>query len=202
MNARVHVNPLMNAAAPPPQGVHCMARNGEPPIRQLSGGNAVDAPQSTCVNLGRSRALTVFADTPDTVRRARDFAVSTLTEWGLACLVEDARLVVSELVGNVVQHAITDKPVSRIDVHLKIWPMWLFIGVSDEDSVPPDLPWAEPVSPELAGDFTEAVLLDSGRGLFIVQRLADAVWWEPGDGDGKTVWCRFDLDGRGDAGSP
>ncbi|MFE2703240.1 ATP-binding protein [Streptomyces mirabilis] len=116
-------------------------------------------------------------------------------------MVDDARLVVSELVGNVVHHVVPDDCLTRpgaarkIDVLVKAWPGWLFIGVADEDSTPPDLPAGEFVSPELAGDFAEAVLPDRGRGLLIVQRLADAVWWSPKGPGGKTVWCRFDLDG-------
>jgi hypothetical protein len=61
---------------------------------------------------------------------------------------------------------------------------------------------AQAVSPDLAGDFPEAVLLDSGRGLFIIQRLADALWWTPGRYGGKTVWCRFDIDRGARTGPP
>ncbi|WP_425575311.1 ATP-binding protein [Streptomyces durmitorensis] len=149
---------------------------------------------------GHFRALTFFAESADTVRAARDMTTATLQGWGLGRWSEDARLVVSELVGNVVHHAVPDNCLSqpggsrRVDVLLKMWPNWLFIGVVDEDSTPPDLPVGEFISPELAGDFSEALLPDRGRGLLIVQRLADAVWWSPGDDGGKTVWCRFDLD--------
>ncbi|MFE4719184.1 ATP-binding protein [Streptomyces sp. NPDC056728] len=149
---------------------------------------------------GHFRALTLFVESPDSVRAAREMAQAALQDWGLGCLAEDARLVVSELVGNVVHHAVPDNCLSRpgagrrVDMLLKTWPGWLFIGVADEDSTPPDLPVAEFVSPDLAGDFIEAVLPDRGRGLFIVQRLVDALWCSPKDGGGKIVWCRFDLD--------
>lgn len=157
---------------------------------------------------GHFRALTLFAESSDTVRAARDMTRSTLTDWGLAEVVDDARLVVSELVGNVVHHVVPDAGLSmpgaprRIDVLLKTWPGWLFIGVGDEDSAPPDLPIGEAVSPALAGEFPEAILMDSGRGLFIVQRLVDAMWWSPEARGGKTVWCRFDLDHRSPISSP
>lgn len=81
----------------------------------------------------------------------------------------------------------------RIDVAFKLWPKWLFIGVTDEDSSPPLLPLGEPFSPGLAGELSEAVLPDSGRGMLIVQRLATSVWWTPEDKGGKTVWVRLDL---------
>ncbi|MEV6755408.1 ATP-binding protein [Streptomyces sp. NPDC051214] len=149
---------------------------------------------------GHFRALTFFAEAPDSVRAARDMTRTALQSWGLGSLAEDARLVVSELVGNVVHHAVPDDCLSqpgaarRVDVLLKAWPGWLFIGVADEDSTSPDLPVADFVFPDLAGTFVEAVLPDSGRGLFIVQRLVDALWCSPKEGGGKIVWCRFDLD--------
>ncbi|MFJ8723598.1 ATP-binding protein [Streptomyces sp. NPDC093269] len=167
--------------------------------------NALEAAAPRRAVQGRSnghfRALTLYAEESDCVKAARDMVGSYLQTWGLAYAVDDARLVVSELVGNVVHHAIPDDCLAmpgagrRIDVWLISWPGLLGIGVSDEDSTPPDLPAGEFMSPELAGGFIEALLPDRGRGLQIVQRLADAVWWSPGlNGGGKTVWCRFDLD--------
>ncbi|WP_406475744.1 ATP-binding protein [Streptomyces sp. NBC_01615] len=150
---------------------------------------------------GHFRALTLFDESTSTVCAARNMVGGCLQDWGLGHMVDDARLVVSELVGNVVHHAVPDDCLTRpgaarrIDVLVKAWPGWLFIGVADEDSTPPDLPVREFLSPELAGDFSEALVPDRGRGLLIIQRLADAVWWSPKESGGKTVWCRFDLDG-------
>ncbi|GHI07750.1 hypothetical protein AQI88_34315 [Streptomyces cellostaticus] len=150
---------------------------------------------------GHFRALTIYAEDPDCVKAARDMVGNYLNTWSLGYVVDDAKLVVSELVGNVVHHAVPDERLAmpgakrRIDVWLMNWPGLLGIGVSDEDSNPPDLPAGEFLSPDLAGDFVEALVPDRGRGLLIVQRLADAVWWSPGlKGAGKSVWCRFDLD--------
>lgn len=150
---------------------------------------------------GRFLALMLFAEFRDTARIARDAAVMFLRGAGADSVVDDARLVVSELVGNVVNHAVPERCLARldgsrrIDVTYKLWPKWLFVGVTDEDSTPPLLPLGETFSPKLMGDLSEAVLPDSGRGLLIVQRVASAVWWTPGDRGGKTVWCRLDLDG-------
>ncbi|MFB7497338.1 ATP-binding protein [Streptomyces sp. NPDC056161] len=149
---------------------------------------------------GHFRSLTLCAEDRDCVKAARDAVGSYLRTWGLAHAVDDARLIVSELVGNAVHHAVPDDRLAvpggarRVDVSLMTWPEVLVIGVSDEDSTPPDLPLGEFISPALAGDFSEALLLDRGRGLLIVQRLAEAVWWSPGTKGGKTVWCRLDLD--------
>ncbi|MFF3468444.1 ATP-binding protein [Streptomyces sp. NPDC002619] len=149
---------------------------------------------------GHFLTLTLFAEFGDTARVARDLTVVFLRGVGVGDLVDDARLVVSELVGNVVNHAVPDRrralPGScrRIDVTFKKYPKWLFIGVSDEDSTPPLLPVGEAFTPGLVGELSEAVLPDSGRGLLIVQRLATALWWTPDERGGKTVWSRFDLD--------
>ncbi|MFG1668465.1 ATP-binding protein [Streptomyces sp. Y7] len=150
---------------------------------------------------GHYMTVTLFAECGDTARIARDTATVFLRGAAERDLVYDARLVVSELVGNVVNHALPDGHLSRpggcrrIDVTYKLYPKWLFIGVRDEDSTPPLLPQGDAISPELVGELTEAVVPDSGRGLMIAQRMAAAVWWTPEEGGGKTVWCRFDLDG-------
>lgn len=147
----------------------------------------------------RFRAFTLFAESPDTVRAARDMARSALQDWGVEALLDDVRLVVSELVGNVVHHAVPDQRLAgpgaprRIDVTLRMWPKWLFVGVADEDSSGPTFPMGEGFPPCLADGLPEAVLPDSGRGILIINRLADAVWWVPGEDGGKTVYCRFDL---------
>lgn len=154
------------------------------------------------VPVERYRALTLHADSPDTVLVARNAVRGALTDWGLAGLAEDARLVVSELVGNVVNHAVADERLARpgaprrIDITLTKWPKWFFLSVADEDSSPPTFPLGEPFSPQLAQGLPEAVLPDSGRGLLIIHRLVDALWWVPEEGGGKTIFCRFDLGDR------
>ncbi|MEU6402323.1 ATP-binding protein [Streptomyces sp. NPDC046985] len=158
------------------------------------------APPTPCAD-GHFLTLTLFAEFEDTARTAREMTAVFLRNAGADVVVDDARLVVSELVGNVVNHAVPDRHFAvaggcrRIDVTFKLWPKWLFIGVTDEDSTPPLLPAGEAFSPGLLGELSEAVLPDNGRGVLIVQRLASAVWWSPEERGGKTVWCRFDLDG-------
>ncbi|MEU7408509.1 ATP-binding protein [Streptomyces sp. NPDC042638] len=150
---------------------------------------------------GHYMTVTLFAEFADTGRIARDTATVFLRGAVSRDLVYDARLVVSELVGNVVNHVVPDRHRSspgacrRIDVIYKMFPKWLFIGVADEDSTPPLLPMGDSLLPEFVGELTEAVLPDSGRGLMLAQRMAAAVWWTPKEGGGKTIWCRFDLDG-------
>ncbi|MEU8919040.1 ATP-binding protein [Streptomyces nigrescens] len=148
------------------------------------------------------QALTLFADSVDTVQAARKMVRSALEDWALGALVDDVALCTSELVGNAVHHAIPDDRVAvpgaprRIDVTLTKWPKWLFLGVTDQNSSPPMFSLGETSSPALVGDLSEAVLMDSGRGLMIVQLLADSLWWSLEEAGGKTVFCRFDLVGR------
>lgn len=150
---------------------------------------------------GRYLSLTLFADCGNAARVVRDQTAEFLRGVGAGGLVDDARLIVSELVGNVVNHVVPERSLvqpggsRRVDVHFKVWPKWLFIGVTDEDSSPPLLPLGDTFWPGLMEELSEAVLPDSGRGLLIVQRLAAAVWWTPEDKGGKTVWCRLDPDG-------
>ncbi|OXS33042.1 ATP-binding protein [Streptomyces sp. XY006] len=152
---------------------------------------------------GHFLAVTLFAEFGDTARVAREATAMFLVGAGAGELVDDARLVVSELVANVVNHTVPDRHLARpgscrrIDVTFKKYPKWVFIGVSDEDSTPPLLPAGETFPAALVGELSEAVLPDSGRGLLIAQRLATSVWWSPEERGGKTVWCRFDLDQPG-----
>ncbi|MGW2891363.1 ATP-binding protein [Streptomyces griseoruber] len=149
---------------------------------------------------GRYLTLTLFVDCGNAARVARDQTAEFLRSVGAGAVVDDARLIVSELVGNVVNHVVPERSLTRpggsrrVDVHFKVWPKWLFIGVADEDSSPPILPLGDTFWPGLMEELSEGVLPDSGRGLLIVQRLAAAVWWAPEDRGGKTVWCRLDLD--------
>lgn len=154
------------------------------------------------------RALTLHAEASDSLRAARKLVTSALDDWGLSWLADDAELVIGELVGNVVHHAVPDARralpggVRRIDVTLRKWPSWLLVGVADEDSDPPCVPGGELFSPELVGDFVEVLLPTHGRGLSIVQQLSDALWWVPEVEGGKTVCCRFDLDGKPRSNAP
>ncbi|MER5783314.1 ATP-binding protein [Streptomyces mobaraensis] len=147
----------------------------------------------------RFRSIVLFAESPDTVSTARNMAGNALAEWGLADLTFEAKVVVSELVGNVINHAVPDRALARpggrrrIEVILRRWPKWLFIGVGDEDSSPPTCPAGETFGPEWASNLPEAVLSNNGRGLQLVHRLVDALWWTPGESGGKVVYCRFDL---------
>lgn len=87
--------------------------------------------------------------------------------------VEDAALVVSELVTNALAHARPTRT-DDIGVEVRLVGDRLHVAVTDggSDSVPEVVP-APGVRP-------------SGRGLFLVDTLSDRWWWEPA-GHGRTV---------------
>lgn len=94
-------------------------------------------------------------------------------------LVEDARMIVSELVGNSIRHA-DPLPADDIVVSWSIVEDYLVLSVSDGGSQ---------TSPHSVSASMSAV---SGRGLSIVDALAD--WWEVEDSpDRTTVYVRIGL---------
>ncbi|WP_241562539.1 ATP-binding protein [Streptomyces hoynatensis] len=136
----------------------------------------------------RFRSITLIANATDTPMVARRMARETLRDWELPGLVDDVELCVSELVGNSVRHVPGER---RIGVTFRYWPRRLFLEVADEDPRPPMLPSGGRLGRELD------LLPENGRGLFIVQSLADATWWAPREQGGKSVFCRFDWTGGG-----
>lgn len=144
----------------------------------------------------RFLSLVLDADAPDTGEVSRRWTAQTLEEWCLGLPIGDVTLCVSELIGNVVKHATPDGSVAgtsrqrQLVLTLRSWQPSLYVEVLDEDSSPPTLPVGE-LLPEdgLVEEFDE-----TGRGLLIVQKLADATWWAPQrNGAGKSVFCRFDY---------
>lgn len=110
---------------------------------------------------------------------ARRFVADTLAGWDLDVLVVDSQLMVSELVGNAVQHAR-----SAVGVSVSVADGTLEVGVTDGSRVLPRPPGGpETVSGRLA---------ESGRGLYLVNQLADA-WGSTLVPEGKQVWFRLDV---------
>jgi anti-sigma regulatory factor (Ser/Thr protein kinase) len=107
------------------------------------------------------------------VRQARELAAALLTGWGCApeC-VDDAVLVVSEMVTNAVRHGS-----GGIRLRLHWSGSYLRVEVRDGS---PLLPRLLPASPSA----------DRGRGLRIVARLASR-WGSTRLRDGKVVWVEL-----------
>lgn len=112
---------------------------------------------------------------PTSVSAARRFVTETLVEAGMTSVVDDARLLISELATNAVVHAGTDFTVT---VHISA--SHLYVEVRDGD--PTDL---------VAQGESRALAL-SGRGLGIVGRLAES-WGSRVEDHGKVVWFCADA---------
>ncbi|GGO88594.1 ATP-binding protein [Wenjunlia tyrosinilytica] len=140
--------------------------------------------------LYRGAFLRVDGERPEAAHHARVLVVATLADWGLlrAGLQADAQVCVSELVGNVVRHAL--RPVHGsaddrlVSVGLRCWPTELFLEVGDHDPRMPCLPAPGAAVPAMA---------DGGRGLVMVKALADGLFCKRADHGGKVVYCRFAL---------
>ncbi len=107
-------------------------------------------------------------------RRARWFVRSVLTRWGHPELVEDAELLVDELVSNAMRHARG----TGVDVTVTTLGDDLRIEVSDRD-------------PEFVIDFQRPPDAPPRFGLRIVDSIAPRWGVEPGP-FGKVVW--FELE--------
>lgn len=113
-------------------------------------------------------------------RLARAWTAEVLREWDLTHGLDDVLLLVTELVTNAVLHARTP-----VTVELSWQGAQFRVAVVD----------ASPVMPRVGLDSRSDDA--SGRGLLLVDRLADKWGLEPVDG-GKSVWCVLRLD-RGDS---
>jgi anti-sigma regulatory factor (Ser/Thr protein kinase) len=112
--------------------------------------------------------------TPSSVTTARHVVLELLRAWEAPHDLEDAALLVSELVSNVVDHVGGD---ASLTVELGFSGDWLRIAVTDGSAIPP-------VVQELALDRPR------GRGLRMLQILS-ARWGSDSLDDGKRVW--FEL---------
>jgi hypothetical protein len=112
-----------------------------------------------------------FRPEEDAPRAARRFLEQSLARWGYTGpLVDDARLLVSELVTNAVTHARSPLSVSIRSQHPSVR-----VSVRDES----------PIKPIVRAPRPDA---DSGRGLQIVAAVSRH-WGVDAAPEGKTVWA-------------
>src|SRR4051794_15478253 len=105
---------------------------------------------------------------------ARRFAQRPLSEWGSGELVENARLLVSELIVNAVIHAHTGARLClRLDGSV------LRVEVTDGSTA---VPRQRPYSPTAT----------TGRGLMILDAVSDQWGVDIGE-DAKTVWFELEV---------
>jgi histidine kinase-like protein len=134
---------------------------------------------------------------PEEARTARQFVRELLTCWGLGYLIDDAELIVAELVVNAVRHGMRTSPYSTTFPYSGTSPNRVMPGgftasalrvcllrrmgevmlaVTDPSDEAP-----VPRTPDWTGE--------SGRGLQIVGALSHVWGWSPIEGHGKAVWA-------------
>ena len=121
--------------------------------------------------------LTALVDLPPSPRSvpvARHLLLELLRSWRAPHDPEDAALLVTELVANVVDHVGGDE---SFTLEVALADDWLRIGVVDGSAVRPVVRELDPVDPR-------------GRGMRLVAAIADR-WGAEDHRDGKRVW--FEL---------
>jgi anti-sigma regulatory factor (Ser/Thr protein kinase) len=129
-------------------------------------------------------ARCVLRSNLESPRIARDFTRTTLTEWKLCQILEDATVVVSELVTNALRHGLQYSldSVEALPIQLVLFrhDRRLMAVVTDPgDEVPARAD---------TGYFAE-----SGRGLHVVEAISHTWGWARLASGGKAVWAAFET---------
>jgi serine phosphatase RsbU (regulator of sigma subunit)/anti-sigma regulatory factor (Ser/Thr protein kinase) len=130
----------------------------------------------TCAVPTRQTVLTVQQSDPGQIRSAREDIRALLHDWTSADQFESAVLLVSELITNVLVHTDGDAVLVAQVTGMR-GTRRVHVQVADRSD---DMPHRR----------SPGELASSGRGLFLIEELADS-WGVDPRGDGKSIW--FDL---------
>jgi anti-sigma regulatory factor (Ser/Thr protein kinase) len=132
-------------------------------------------------HVGAMEHRVTFELIPEAASQAREVVNEELGRAVQGKVLEDATLLVSELVTNAVRHA-PQAGFPQVELRLKVEPERVRVVVSDPgggfDAAPPRLPTASE---------------SSGWGLYLVDRIADR--WGVITKDRNEVWFEIDVDG-------
>ena len=126
-------------------------------------------------------AACALSGDPQVAADARGFTRSTLNGWGMSALVDNAAIVVSELLSNALRYGVAGPRARALSPH----PVWLGLlrrgnavmcAVSDPGT---DVPVVK------VPDY----FAESGRGLHVIGTLSESWGWTPPDSAGKAVWA-------------
>jgi anti-anti-sigma regulatory factor len=131
----------------------------------------VEVAERLLVRPARRRAAQLLARSPDASALARRFVQRVCGEWGVPGLTEDAQLVATELVENVIRHT-RSAPRLRLELRKGMFT----VAVTDDDLRLAII--VERISP-----------LDPGLGLRMVIQVAKVWGCSRSWSGGKTVWA-------------
>ncbi|MFF8941455.1 ATP-binding protein [Streptomyces sp. NPDC014864] len=162
---------------------------GEPavPDRRARGGaaailSATSSGESNGVEVALESATLRIECGREGFARVREFTRATLRSWSLEHRADDATLVVTELAANAATHAVPWTPAGAADV-------WLRLVLEDAHLV---LSVHDPCdSRAVPAPVSGSDLAEHGRGLCIVDALAEEWGWAPHPPTGKTVWAKL-----------
>lgn len=122
----------------------------------------------------------LLSPTPRGAHLARLLATEWLRTWGVPCgVIDTAEHVVAELATNAATHA----RLPGRDFRLALLARSEFLRIEVTDTRGDDLPHRQPPTAEA----------ESGRGLLLVEALADRWGTQLGPVPRKTVWAELDL---------
>ena len=146
----------------------------------------------------------------EAVRTAREFARSTLQDWGLGDLFDDVALVASELVTNALRHALDPRGEAQPAIEPSRFPVQP--GPRQDESRQQSVGHALPIRISLVHRSPQVVcavsdpsssgpvareadfVAESGRGLHLVDSFSRSWGWHPLAGAGKVVWALFEAE--------
>lgn len=129
-------------------------------------------------------AVCALKPTGASSRAAREFATTTLRSWGLADLVDDAVVIISELVTNAIRHGLPPYAAAAGEPPIKLTLVrqggFVVCIVSDPSDQCPKVRAADDIC-------------ENGRGLHVIEALSRVWGWTPLPGIGKAVWAALTI---------